>query len=126
MYTIHLTKRTTKATRLLLICVLLLGLSLGAIARPTVRAATPGLPFSEDFSDTALRDSSLTNANWSTDEQALVLAWRRAQYGSFGSGLAGSNVSTDAHATWSVVLGDVDGDGDLDLLAGNYNQTNRL
>jgi hypothetical protein len=126
MDTMHLTKRTTKATRLLLIGVLLLGLVLGDIARPTARAATPGLPFTEDFSDTALRDSNLTNANWSTDEQALVLAWRRAQYGAFGPGLAGSDVSADTNATRSVVLGDVDGDGDLDLVAGNDGQTNRL
>jgi len=29
-------------------------------------AAAPGLPFTEDFTDTALRDADETNANWST------------------------------------------------------------
>jgi hypothetical protein len=42
------------------------------------------------------------------------------------SGVSGSNITTDGHDTRSVALGDVDGDGYLDLLAGNFNQVNRL
>ena len=45
------------------------------------RGAVQGLPFTEDFSDTSLRDSTLTDANWSTDEQAVYLAWKKRIYG---------------------------------------------
>jgi len=42
-----------------------------------------------------------------------MLVWRRAQFGAFGTGLTSDFITTDAHATWAMALGDVDGDGDL-------------
>ena len=90
-------------------------------------AATPGLPFTEDFADTGLMDAANTTANWSTEEQALLLEWQKAQYGAFGpDSVTGTDISADAQASQGITLGDVDGDGDLDLVVGNYLQRNRL
>ena len=90
-------------------------------------AATPGLPFVEDFADTNLRDTAKTNADWSTDEQALLLAWRVAKYGALGpTTTTASSISAETGITVAIAVGDMDGDGDLDVVAGNNNQPNRL
>jgi hypothetical protein len=54
------------------------------LATPGHFAATPGLPFVEDFADADLRDDSQTSADWSTGEQALLLAQPRQRFGAFG------------------------------------------
>ena len=78
-----LSPSTLSSVAAILFCLCLL------VATPAeVRAATPGLPFTEDFTDASLRDDDGTNANWSTEEQALILAWRQRIYGAFGPGLA--------------------------------------
>ncbi|MCF6324879.1 MAG: FG-GAP-like repeat-containing protein [Gammaproteobacteria bacterium] len=79
-------------------------------------AVKAGLPFTEDFVDTDLRDSALTNANWSTEEQALFLAWRSSASEGTGNESAIDGLTDD---TRSVALGDLDDDGDLDVIAGN-------
>ena len=42
------------------------------------------------------------------------------------NGVVGTEISDDTRHTSSVILGDVDGDGDLDIIAGNYGTENRL
>jgi hypothetical protein len=98
----------------------------GLVLSISALADTPSLPFTEDFSDVNLQDPALTNANWSTEEQALALAWRQRQFGAMDAGLTGSDLTSDPNSTRSLAIGDVDSDGDLDLVAGNWNQTNRL
>ena len=103
-----------------------IALPLFPISVPTGLAAAPGLPFTEDFSDDALKDASATHAEWSAREQALYLAWKRTRYGAFGSETTGEDITADSHATRSVALGDLNGDGAPDLVAGNFDETNRL
>lgn len=58
-------------------------ITLSSIINDGVQASSPGLPFTKDFSSTALRDSTKTNATWTDKEQELFLAWYKAQYGAF-------------------------------------------
>jgi hypothetical protein len=82
-----------------------------------LHAAEPGLPFTEDFSDTNLKDEIKTNANWSTAEQEVYLAWRKQLYGAMSDPKT-YEIGTDSRSTLSIALGDVDGDGDLDVVVG--------
>lgn len=84
--------------------------------------ATPGLPFSENFANTALKDDVLTTAKWEDGQNNVQL----------GEAATLDNLSTTASAlgtdvdgqTRDIVTADFDGDGDLDLLAGNSGLNN--
>ena len=70
--------------------------------------------FSENFSDLTYIDTSITTANLSSEEQAVYLAWSRSQANRLPKGtVAGDEIGIEVDITESVVLGDVDGDGDL-------------
>ncbi len=104
--------------------------SLSLVVIPTPMAATPGLPFTEDFSADNLKDEGFTTLNWDTDEEVLVLAaWKRS-FGVLHTSLSTvSEIGTDVRDTQGIALGDVDGDGDIDVVtADDFSTpvTNRL
>ena len=88
----------TKSSRWLQAGILFLSALLVLIRPHQPRAASPGLPLLEDFSDTTLQDTANSTGDWSTEQQALLL--RRAQL-RFGSdnpwdGVTPSSISSDS------------------------------
>ena len=79
-------------------------------------AATAGLPFTEEFNDTLLRDTPRTSANWNTSQGVLSMQRRRPLQNVIDSAAAGVAIGNKSVSALSIALGDLDGDGDLDLV----------
>ncbi|MEZ5464677.1 MAG: FG-GAP-like repeat-containing protein [Lysobacteraceae bacterium] len=96
---------------------------LALLVSSTLLATSPGLPLTEDFTDTNLRDAAQTSAAWSPEEQAVYLAWSQARQQLI---LGGSGSAIGTFNTESIAVGDVNQDGHLDVVLGNSPQYLRL
>lgn len=86
----------------------------------------PGLPYNEDFIGTELRDESGTLVDWS-GAGTLTLNPATRRYGDLDSYLVvGTDIDPTTHSALSVALGDVNGDGHLDVALGLENARNLL
>ena len=88
------------------------------------QGATPGLPFSEDFTSTSLRDAANTSAQWNTslgmlrvpDQSPLVSV----------VAMSGANIGSTKSTARALALGDFDGDGHVDVFVAGKGDAARI
>ena len=68
---------------------------------------------------------NIARNDYAATDQA-VFSVNQAIYSDPFASVTGSAITTDAHRTRSVALGDVDGDGDLDIFVANYADMRRF
>lgn len=101
----------------------LAGLSVVAVASIAI-AATESFPFTEDFTADNLKDAA-TTADWDTAAPGtLRLGFANALTGMDYTRTPLGDAGEATVYTRDVVLGDIDGDGDLDAIAGNAGVNN--
>ncbi len=83
-------------------------------------SAVPGLPFSEDFSESNLKLENQTSASWVTQFQKVILGQRGAKTLGFGNANATIlNISDTSTSSYAIHTADVNGDGRLDAISTN-------
>ncbi|WP_143872214.1 putative Ig domain-containing protein [Catenovulum sediminis] len=92
-----------------------------------VQAASAGLPVTEDFTNLDLLDPDKTSLEWSSASSQLTLPVVDPSFLNLTAILAdGESIGSENDWTPGVAYGDIDNDGDIDLIYANRGQANQL